>query len=364
MIGRAIKNVEGRSNFSASLLQLLAPDQSCRKVSQILFDISTTPNKTAQDAISLLARTNSTQDLTFLRGSSAELGVKPLKSVDPKFDVECVVARCIYEGRWREELCVLYTREAHIAFYAPLAKKPSLVVSFDEIMSARKCGDDTQLSPLPGLYALAIDTAWHCHYYTFLEASTRDSFLKRLNNALFHMDNENHPQKTQKVAQEFESYRMSLETSLTGTAGKWRAVRTGKKSKHKKQRRILNGRRMTFDLVSVTDKDIDKKSDAQEKVALYVENLLRLALSFSPNTLDASDSRFIEFLDQTSRLRTLPLNEIDLSSRQAFCIFVNLYHCLLQHSLLLALDGLPNKVRAYHNSFISVYTCHSKCSQI
>ena len=78
---------------------------------------------------------------------------------------------------------------------------------------------------------------------------------------------------------------------------------------------------------------------------MYVETLLRMALSFAPDTLDALESRFIEFLDQTCRLRTLPLQDIDFSSKEAFCIFVNLYHLLLQHSLLLAVDGLPNMVR-------------------
>jgi len=343
---RKLVDSEGQGNFSTSLLsgQLLAPDQSCRKLSQILFNISVAPNNTAQDAISMLAKTTSIQDKTFLRGSSAELGVKPLKHVDPKVDLSTVVARCIYEGHWREELCVLYTRESqHIAFYAPLSKKPRLVISLEEILSARKCEMDTEQSPLPGLYTLAIDAAWKCHYLAFLEESHRDNFLERLNDALFYLYNESHPNQAPKVAQDFERYRMSLENVLTGEAGKWCAVSTGTKSKQKKQRRILNGRRMAFDLIPVTA-EVLGEGDAQKKIASYVENLLKMALSFSPDTvLDASDTRFIEFLDQTSRLRMLPLHDIDRDSKDALCIFVNLYHCLLQHSLLLALDGLPNK---------------------
>ena len=98
MIGRAIKNIEGKGNFSTSLLsgQLLASDQSCRKVSQILSIVS-------QDAIPILASAHSNLDLAFLRGSSAELGVNPIKSVDQKVDVDCIIARCMYAGKWREE---------------------------------------------------------------------------------------------------------------------------------------------------------------------------------------------------------------------------------------------------------------------
>ena len=347
MIGREIRNVEGQGNFSTSLIsgQLLAPEQSTAKVSQILSGISNAPNNPAPvlDAIALLATSSSAQDLAFLRGSSAELGVKPLKPVDPQRDVECVVARCVYEGRWREELCVLYTNGSHIAFYPPLAKKPNLVVSFEEIMSTRKCEEDEEV-PLPGLQLLAIETAWKVFYVAFLDNMERDYFLTRLQDALFQSTNAEGQHRG--IAQEYESYRMSLEASLTGTVGKWRTVSIGKKSKQKKQRRILNGRRMAFDVVSVTDEEESSSIvNAQDKIASYVEHLLRTALSFSPDTIDATDSRFIEFLDETSRLRTLPLHELDLSSKSAFCVFVNLYHCLLQHSLLLAVDGLPTKVR-------------------
>jgi hypothetical protein len=256
--------------------------------------------------------------------------------VNPLSDICCLIARCIYEGRWREELCVLYTKDRYLTFYAPLGKYPSLAISFDEITAARVCDEINEFYPLPGLHTLAIDTAWKCHYISFLEIAGRDNFLKCLNDALFFTAIvETKPGR--QVASEFDSYRMSLENSLTGTVGKWRTVSISKKSKHKKQRRVLNNRRMAFDVVAI--------GDTLELIASYVENLLTMALSFSSDTLNSSETRFIEFLDEASRLPTLPLHEIDLSSKEAFCIFINLYHCLLQHSLLVAVDGLPNKVR-------------------
>lgn len=229
---------------------------------------------------------------------------------------------------------ILYTNDQHIAFYPPLGKKPCLAISFDEILSARSCEEeDTVSCPLPGLFFLAIDTAYKCHYLIFLEVQQRENFLQKLNDALFHMGNESHSRKKTK---EFESFRMSLETSLTGSVGKWRAVTTGSKGKDKKkQRRILNGRKMSFDTVPIYSKG-GARENSQKKIALYVENLLRMALSFSPDTFErAADSQFIEFLDECSRLRTMSLHDIDFTSKEAFCIFVNLYHCLLQHSLLL-----------------------------
>lgn len=326
---KAIKSIEDKGATDGLPGQLLPPDQSCRKVSRLLSDAAKALS--SQWAISQLADSNSTLDLAFLRGSSAELGVKPLKQVNPLSDICCLIARCIYEGRWREELCVLYTKDRYLTFYAPLGKYPSLAISFEEITAARICDEINEFYPLPGLHTLAIDTAWKCHYISFLEISGRDNFLKCLNDALFFT-----AKPGRKMASEFDSYRMSLENSLTGTIGKWRTVSISNKSKHKKQRRVLNNRRMAFDIAPI--------GDTIELIASYVENLLTIALSFSSDTLNASETQFIEFLDEASRLPTLPLHEIDLSSKEALCIFINLYHCLLQHSLLVAIDGLPNKV--------------------
>lgn len=334
-LAKETKHFDGPSSSG----QLLSPDQMRRKVSHILAEISSiaSPSESAAEAISSLVINNSQSDLAFLRGGSAELGVI-LETIDSGFDCECVVARSIWEGRWREELCALNSKESHVSFYAPLTKKPSLVVSFDEIISVRTCDPDTELNPLPGLHLLAIDTAWRCHYLAFLDATALETFRSKLGESLFLSQSESQQNK----AREWETFQLSLESALTGTAGqKWASVSTGRKSHQKKQRRVFNGRRQSFDLNSVTDSG---GGNITSNISLYVENLLKMALSFSPDTLDATEASFIEFLDEASRLRSIPLHKIDFSSREAFCIFVNLYHCLLQHSLLIAVDGLPDKV--------------------
>ncbi|KAL7498709.1 hypothetical protein ACHAWT_008068 [Skeletonema menzelii] len=335
---KAMKRFDGPSTSG----QLLAPDQMCRKVSHLISDISSLalPSERTTEAIFSLVTTNSQSDVEFLRGGSAELGVIPLETINVDFDCEFVVARSIWEGRWREEVCTLYSRGGHLSFYAPLTKKPSLVVSFAEIISVRRCKPDMDVNPLPGLHILAIDTAWRCHYLAFLEAAALESFSSKLKNSL-HLTND----QTQQIkAREWETFQLSLESALTGTIGpKWASVSTGRKSHQKKQRRILNGRRMSFDLKPVSGSTGGKTNSVQSCIAVYSENLLKMALTFSPDTLDATESSFIEFLDEVSRLRSLPLHEIDFTSRGALCIFVNLYHCLLQHSLLIAVDGVPDK---------------------
>eukprot|EP00804_Cyclotella_cryptica_P002729 CCRYP_009644-RB/>CCRYP_009644-RB protein AED:0.18 eAED:0.18 QI:322/1/1/1/0.75/0.8/5/1125/1593 len=342
LIGRAIKSMERQCGSEIHSGQLLALDHNREKISKILSQLSTNRSSAVTEELSLFVRSNSEQDLAFLRGCSAELGVVPLRTIDPQTDFDCICARGIWEGRWREELCVLYRKDNHLAFYAPLSRKPSLVISFEEVISVRKCDPKPEFSPLAGFPLVSIDTTWRCHYLAFLADSDRESFIRKTNDAMYRAQSNDLTKQNGKVAQEWESFKMSLETSLTGSGGKWASVTVGKKSKQKRQRRIFNGRRMTFDLESVTNGRHDGGSTL-DSVASFTGDLLRKALTLSPEALNSNDSSFTDFLDASSRLRSIPLHEIDYDSKEALCIFVNVYHCLLQHALLFAVDGLPDK---------------------
>ena len=99
---------------------------------------------------------------------------------------------------------------------------------------------------------------------------------------------------------------------------------------------VFNGRRMAFD---INNEALAERADGYS----FVEDLLSRALSFNLQSLEENPENFVEFLDLTSQLRLLPLEEIDLSSPQAFCLFANIYHCLLQQALLLSVKGPIDK---------------------
>lgn len=101
-------------------------------------------------------------------------------------------------------------------------------------------------------------------------------------------------------------------------------------------RSVLNGRRMAFDI------NLDGLAFGADGVA-FVEEILSKSLSFDLRMLEEEPDSFVEFLDLTSRLRLIPLDHIDLSSKHAFCLFANIYHCLLQHAMLLSVNGPLDK---------------------
>ena len=80
----------------------------------------------------------------------------------------------------------------------------------------------------------------------------------------------------------------------------------------------------------------------------FVEELTAAALSFSPESLENDPDTFIDFLDSISHLRLLPLEEIDSTGKEAFCLFVNIYHCLLQHAMLLSVNGAIDRRSVGH----------------
>ena len=95
--------------------------------------------------------------------------------------------------------------------------------------------------------------------------------------------------------------------------------------------------------VTATENSVEVGGGLIEKEEEFVESLLLKACSFTVEMLENQPRDFIDFLDATSRLRSINLRDIDLSSDAAFCLVLNLYHCLLQHSLLLSIDGPPSK---------------------
>jgi len=95
------------------------------------------------------------------REGAAPLGVTPQndKTLGPAVLTTCV-ARMLWESHVREELCILYA--AHIVCYAPLTSKPSWSLSLRDIVGI---GDVLfEDSPLPGMFALRIETMGRVHY--------------------------------------------------------------------------------------------------------------------------------------------------------------------------------------------------------
>lgn len=122
---------------------------------------------------------------------------------------------------------------------------------------------------------------------------------------------------------------------------------------------------MAFDIEPV---DVEDDVEYLRQTSQFVEDLLSASLSFSLRCLEKDPDAFVKFHDATSKLRTLSLDRIRRSTPEALCIFVNLYHCLLQHALLLTINGPLNKVRCHDNRIFVVLvvdmhlTCIARCS--
>lgn len=140
---------------------------------------------------------------------------------------------------------------------------------------------------------------------------------------------------------------MLSESSLSAGSTKWAKVSSNQKPK---ERAILNGRCMAFDSQSMSF-----GNNICRKGYKFVEDLLTTALTFSSTTLQEDPDSFVEFLNMTGELRFLQLGDIDRSAPQAFCLFVNIYHCLLQHALLLSVNGPLQKKSIGHFMRTSCY---------
>jgi len=343
----------GPPNFVAG--ELCATEQTRRTASRVLERMSNIPLQSSawqicNDALTSEIGHMTDQDNWFLDGDATHLGVKPItkcmkrgKLVDGS-----IVARCLWESHWREEWCGMY--ESCLSFYTPLAKSTCHEIFYSDITLVRPLVGD--FSPLPGFLILVIETAWMCHYMAFKDKISRDAFGEKMDTALQNYSKEENQNTLEQNELQitrlrfWQGFQTLSETSLSAGTAKWAKVSSNQKSK---ERAILNGRRMSFDRLSMSF------GNSISKAYKFVEDVLTRALTFSLTSLEEDPESFVDFLDMTSELRFLPLGEVDLSSPHAFCLFVNIYHCLLQQALLLSVNGPLHKKSIGHLMRTSCY---------
>ena len=306
--------------------ELSGPEQSCRTVSNMLTKMSSihqdSPYYSNFNALlALQVHQHSEQGKLFLTGGAVEIGAKPRAAKNGCEVFDCLVARCLWESHWREELCRV--SDTGLSFYAPLTDTPCLELPIEDIDAVRTVAPGSS-SPLPGYPMLAIDTAWTCHYMVFANSEARESFRLKVTETLNAFSLHPASKATKELAQArfWQGFQNSVESSLSK---KWADITSGTRQK---ARTVLNNRRMSFDLPPIDDEP-----------AHFVEDLLASSLSFSLDHLKDHPEDLVEFLDLTCQLKNLDLSDVDLSTTVAFCVLVNIYHCLLQHALLLSLNG-------------------------
>lgn len=348
-VSKSLKKIAKFEKTSASFVagELCAPEQSRRTASGVLSRMSNLPMnaphwKQCNAVLQSQVQHETEQDKWFLEGTSVEIGVIPLSGDNSRGKLihESLVARCLWESHWREEWSGIYG--SCVSFYSPLSKSPCIEIAYIDITAVRPL-DAYAMSPLPGLPLLVLETAWLCHYIAFHDEVARDTFGEKVETAI-----ESHIKQVEESAslQEedlrkarfWQGFQSLSESSLSSGVGKWAKLSSKDKLK---ERAILNGRRMAFDNLNARVVDLSNGFT-------FVEDLLSRALSFSLESLENDPDSFVEFLDLTSQLRVLPLDEIDLTSKSSLCLFANIYHCLLQQAMLLSVNGPLQKKSVNH----------------
>ncbi len=209
---------------------------------------------------------------------------------------------------------------------------------------------DGQRHPLPGLPLLVLETAWRCHYLAFGSLQSREKFVNNINTAIFACiphnatseKGHNLSKADKKENFRWQSFQAAIQSSLSNGRGKWKTVSSSQKKKH---RAVLNGRCMGFDVQPF--EPVASQRGCETDIVNFVENLLSLALSLDQNSFANAPDKLLLFLNNTSRLNAMPIQQLNLSGKGAYCVFANLFHCLLQHALLLSIYGPPNQVRGF-----------------
>mmetsp|Transcript_10904 Transcript_10904/g.28711 ORF Transcript_10904/g.28711 Transcript_10904/m.28711 type:complete len:1202 (-) Transcript_10904:26-3631(-) len=255
--------------------------------------------KTRRDAWGLVGRAR-VLDEGFLRGGAAEVGVTSEVLRRQQDDSIAVVARSLGEGHWAEQLAVL--RKGRLDVLDALGSPKKVALPLNEVLACRFVE-----GPFP---TLVVETVGLCHYLGFADEDRRDAFATALSIA-------------RSRAAEFapdETTRDPRDAFIL------------KPPSYKQARLVLNARRLSFDLVEEED-ELPPWARAR--------NLLRRLAAASP---DAAATAQAELFDEAASLKRIALADVG-SPLEALAFFLNLYHALLLHALLVL--GAPRDATTF-----------------
>ncbi|KNC53792.1 uncharacterized protein AMSG_09512 [Thecamonas trahens ATCC 50062] len=294
---------------------------------------------------------------------------KGTKGAAPQILHEAPVARSLWETFWREEWAVL--TPARLAFYSARSRKPLQTIALGEVMAVTAVDEDDM--PFGSLHFFQIETPGRLFYMCMRSQASRDAFVHAVAMACAALvardavpaprlaspatgpapaptpDLSRSPSMTifaeatgddapvdsaaaaaslppravgDEVASEDATAPLGWEAA--GSPAARDAASTGyvfkaPRKDSKRQRVVLNARKMAFRPLP---------ADGPSALAI-VESLLRTVATLRP---DSRTEEITSFLDSTADLKLVELTDLDENQRLAF--FLNLFHTLLQHALL------------------------------
>ncbi|CAH0374284.1 unnamed protein product, partial [Pelagomonas calceolata] len=259
--------------------------------------------RTRRDAWGLVGRARAL-DEGFLRGGAAEVGVTSEVLRRQQDDSIAVVARSLGEGHWAEQLAVL--RKGRLDVLDALGSPKKIALPLNEVLACRFVE-----GPFP---TLVVETVGLCHYLGFADDDKRDAFATSLSIA-------------RSRAAEF-----TPDDACLPTARDPRDAFILKPPSYKQARLVLNARRLSFDL-SLEEDGLPPWARAR--------NLLRRLAAASP---DAAATAQAELFDEAASLKRIALADVGTPA-EALAFFLNLYHALLLHALLVL--GAPRDATTF-----------------
>ena len=236
-----------------------------------------------------------------------------MKSVSDHSKHYTCVARALSEYHWIEEWTLVTNR--YISFYRADQKNPQYHISLSNIVNVRKL-TSINMPCLPIFHFIAIETLGRTIYIMLKNHETLEKWLLTIEHNLKNssLDSFVHDAKHD-VIKEF-CHKSSM----------WNC----------KKRRVLNCRRFLFHPF------INYKVVSDP--CKLARDILRKALTM----IDSSEDNLRDFLDATAEFKAVDVSKLQSTERLAF--FLNLYHIMVIHGLLILSPPNTFKFASFFNT--------------
>jgi hypothetical protein len=224
--------------------------------------------------------------------------------------LEGACARAISETHWTEEWLSLLDEELH--FYDRRTMK-SLRIATKGVVSCAAC-DSTETSNMPGLEFFKIETLGREFYVMVKDLRERETWISTIRSVISRQKKDCIDLSELSLDEEVEE----REKEETAVGFGWLGYVHKSTMFKKKSRLILNCRTFAF--------------DSKEKLdpLKLVDDALR-----SFDGCSSSDVLLMEFLNKTAMLKNVDINSIEVDSGARLCFLLNLFHLMVNHSMML-----------------------------
>ena len=303
-------------------------------------EIISSDDVTLKNKLELFLSIETHNDSFLLSGTQTGMNSIKLRSHIPTFTMHCLVCVKIGNYNWSEEYMGINNSDLVFIKY----HQKALIIPINKIIKVKMNEFSESELVMPGIFTIIITTFSRQYKVMIRGADIAEAWVSMINkfkeekceiDAIKYSESHS---ISDNINIHIENFSMDLISYPKG----WKLG----------DRIILNCRNYSLQNNDIIDNNIKLLDYLLKSPHHLVAHLLDVVMTLSEqrdSEESTHDELWMYFMDSVSLLQSIDISSMDLSSDEAMCLFLNLYHCMIIHSYLVV--GLPTTMNKWTGFF-------------